>query len=438
VALLRILTLMLAMNTAGAAHAQDAADMARDDEIAVLKRQVEMLTQELGRVRDQVAVPEEPSLTSSYGLGPAASKIYGVERGLSIGGYGEFNYRNFVGDKDSDDLNRADFLRLVTYLGYKFSDRIVFNSEIEYEHATTSNVGNGAGGGSVSVEFAALDFFWRPEVNFRAGMLLLPMGFLNEIHEPPFFFGVSRPETEVRILPSTWRENGVGIFGNVGEQFTYRSYVVTGFNAANFSDSGVRSGRQKGNRALAEDVAWVTRMDYTPDVVPGLLVGGSFYIGNSGQNFEVEGGELPAVRMWIAEAHAQYNDGPFQARFLFAYTDLNQAGKLSDVLGLPMNKPVANEMLGGYLEAGYDLWPTFFGNEDMALEPFFRVEYVDTQFHVPTGYTANRDRAYWVYTPGVNFYPHPNVVLKAEYRNRATRGPGSLADEVAIGMGFAF
>jgi len=429
---------MLALTTAGAAHALDAADMARDDEIAALKRQVEVLTQELGRVRDQVAVPEEPSLTSSYGLGPAASKIYGVERGLSIGGYGEFNYRNFVGDKDNRDLDRADFLRLVTYLGYKFSDRIVFNSEIEFEHATTSNVGNGSGSGSVSVEFAALDFFWRPEVNFRAGMLLLPMGFINEIHEPPFFYGVSRPETEVRILPSTWRENGVGIFGTIGEQFTYRSYVVNGFNAQNFSDAGVRSGRQKGSRALAEDIAWVTRMDYTPDAVPGLLVGGSFYVGDAGQDVEVAGGDIPGTRMWIAEGHAQYNNGPFQARALFAYTNLDDAGDLSTVLGRPMNRPVANEMLGGYVEAAYDLWPTLFGNEDMAFEPFVRVEYVDTQFHVPSGFTANRDRAFWVYTPGMNFYPHPNVVIKAEYRNKDSRGPGDLADEVAIGMGFAF
>ena len=90
---------------------------------------------------------------------------------------------------------------------------------------------NGEEGGSVSVEFAALDFLWRPEANARAGLLLVPMGFLNEVHEPPFFYGVQRPETETRILPTTWRENGVGLFGKLGETVEYRAYVMNGFNA---------------------------------------------------------------------------------------------------------------------------------------------------------------------------------------------------------------
>jgi len=241
---------------------------ARDDRIAELENKLEVVVDELSSVRTQVAVPEEPELKSLYGFGPAASKIYGIERGLSIGGYGEGNYTNFIGDESSSDLDRADFLRMVLYFGYKFTDRIVFNSEIEFEHASTSNVGNGAGSGSASVELATLDFFWKPWMNFRAGLLLVPMGFINEVHEPPFFYGVKRPEVERRIIPSTWRENGAGIFGRLGEDVEYRAYVVNGFNAANFSDSGIRGGRQKGNRALAEDVGVVVRVDWTPEVIP--------------------------------------------------------------------------------------------------------------------------------------------------------------------------
>ena len=173
--------------------AEDAHDMAREDRIADLEAKLEVLAEELARVRTQVAVPEEPELEGLYGFGPAASKIYGVERGLSIGGYGEGIYTNFVGDESSSDLDRADFLRLVLYFGYKFTDKIVFNSEIEFEHATTSNVGNGAGSGSASVELATLDFFYKPWLNFRAGLQLVPVGFVNELHEPPFFYGVKRP-----------------------------------------------------------------------------------------------------------------------------------------------------------------------------------------------------------------------------------------------------
>jgi hypothetical protein len=161
----------------------------------------------------------------------------------------------------------------------------------------------------VSVEFAALDFLWRPELNARAGLLLIPMGFINEVHEPPFFYGVQRPEVERRILPSTWRENGVGVFGQLGESLEYRAYALNGFNAQNFSDAGIRDGRQNGSQALAEDIAFVTRLDWTPDAVPGFLLGGAFYVGDSGQDVEVGGGDVPDARLWIFEGHAQYQSG---------------------------------------------------------------------------------------------------------------------------------
>ncbi len=434
-----LVTLAALTFAAGAsAEADDDALRARDDTIAQLVRKVDVLTDEVATLRTQVAVPEEPGLESAYGFGPAASKVYGVSRGVSIGGYGEANYINFIGDEDDDDLDRADALRTVIYLGYKFTDKIVFNSEIEFEHGTTSDVDNGAGDGSVSVEFAALDFLWKPEMNFRAGQLLVPMGFLNEIHEPPFFYGVQRPETERRILPTTWREVGAGVFGNVGESVEYRSYVLAGFNAQNFSDAGIRSGRQQGNRSLAEDLAWVTRVDWTPESLPGFLLGGSVYLGDSGQDVEVDAGDVPDARLWIFEGHAQYQDGPFHARGLFAFSSLSDARELNVVLERDADRPIADEMLGGYAEVAYDVYPWLFGSEDRQLEPFVRVEYVDTQYDVPSGFEANRERATWIHAGGVNFYPHPNVVLKVEYRNVNTRGQGSRADELGVGMGFAF
>ncbi len=426
-----LLLCTLLIPTFAHADAESDAVRARDDRIADLEQKVEVLVDELSRLRTQVAVPEEPSLTSLYGMGPAASKVYGQERGLSIGGYGEGFYTNFVGDATPADRDRADLLRFVTYIGYKFSDSIVFNSEIEFEHASTEEAG------AVSVELATLDFFWKPQINFRAGLMLLPMGFLNENHEPPFFYGVQRPEVERRILPSTWRENGVGIFGRIGESLEYRSYLVTGFDATGFSDSGVRGGRQIGSKALAEDFAFVTRLDWTPEPVPGLLLGGSFYVGNSGQDGETAVGDLPTARLWMGEAHAQYRSGPFHSRAVVAYSRLSDAGGLNRALARPKDRPIPDQMLGAYAEVAYDLWPWLFGNESKALEPFLRVEYVDTQLGVPSGFSANRNNSYWVTTPGINFYPHPNVVLKVEYRNFSARS-GSRPDELSLGMGFAF
>lgn len=433
-----ILTTCFALAGAGSAGAQDSdAIRARDDRIADLERKLDTLASELDRVRTQVAVPEETELKSTYGLGPAASKIYGIERGLSIGGYGEANYTNFIADENEDDFDRADFLRNVLYVGYKFNESIVFNSEIEFEHGSTSDVGNGAGAGTVSVEFAALDFFWKEWANFRAGMLLLPVGFLNEVHEPPFFFGVIRPEVERRIIPTTWRENGVGIFGKLGESIEYRSYVTTGFNAQEFSDSGIRGGRQKGNRALAEDLAWTTRLDWTPEALPGLLFGGSFYVGDSGQDQKIDGEDVPDSRLWLAELHAEYERGPWHFRSLAAFSRLSDTQELNEVLGRDVDRPIAEAMLGGYAEAAYDLWPALFGNHDKSFEPFVRVEYVDTQFEVDRSFEANEMNTYWVFTPGLQFKPHPNVVLKAEYRNLRAFG-GNRGDELSLGMGYAF
>ena len=235
-----------------------------------------MLAEEVEKLRTELFIPEQAKYKSTYGLGPAASKVYQTSQGLSIGGYGEANYQSFINDKRSKN-NNTDFERFVLYVGYKYSDSIIFNSEIEFEHASTGQEG------SVSVEFAALDFLIDPMANIRAGMVLVPMGFINQIHEPPFFFGNNRPEVERTIIPSTWREIGIGLFGELYPGLTYTTYVMNGLDASGFSSKGIRGGRQKGSKARAEDLAWVARVDYAPEQLPGLSFGASSYLGASGQ-----------------------------------------------------------------------------------------------------------------------------------------------------------
>ena len=233
------------------------------------------------------------------GLGPAASKVYNVERGVSIGGYGEMLYQSFASETEdgsaSAKSDQLDFLRAIVYVGYKFNDRIHFNSEIEFEHASTGK------GGEVSVEFAYLDFSLRPELGIRGGMLLVPMGFINELHEPPIFYGARRPEVESAIIPTTWRENGAGIFGEAGP-VEYRAYAVAGLDASGFSASGIRGGRQKGARSLAEDFAFTGRVDLTS--VPGLLAGISFLYRRvrAGNRRRRPGGERENVALRPAHA----------------------------------------------------------------------------------------------------------------------------------------
>ena len=406
-------------------------------------RKQNVLAEEVDKLRTSLTIPEFTPLTtedSVYGLGPAASKVYGVASGLSLGGYGEAFYRKDVGEKTKSDRDTADFLRFVLYAGYKFTDRIIFNAELEFEHATTSST-ESAGGGSVSVEFAYLDFLMWKWLNFRAGMLLVPMGIVNELHEPVFFNGVERSEVERRIIPSTWRENGIGIFGELAEGLEYRIYGINALNAKGFRDNGFRGGRQKGNRTLAEDIAFVARLDYSP--TSNFMLGASVYTGDSGQNQEIDAVELPDSRTTIWELHSIYRYAGLETRGLFAMSHLGDAGELTDALReigeLGSSRTLASQMIGGYGEVSYDIMPLLYPGSDHTLTPFFRFSYLNLQHKTPSGshYKANLSREIRIWTPGVSYKPHPNVVLKVDYRNFDTV-KGHRANEVNFGIGFVF
>jgi hypothetical protein len=428
------------------------AGLAQEDRIAELERTVKILADELERTRADITVPEDPELKAMYGLGPAASKVFQVDRGLSVGGYAEAFYRNTVDDQGSGigrDRDTADALRTVLYAGYKFSENIIFNSEFEWEHGTTGSTET-SGGGSVSVEFANLDFFWKDYANFRSGLLLVPVGFLNEIHEPPFFYGVSRPDVERFIIPTTWREMGTGLFGSFGENVEYETYVVNGFNAAGFSPGGLRGGRQKGNRALAEHLAWVTRLNWY--VMPELMLGGSVFVGQSGQNQTLAGAgggadvRLPDARTTLWELHAQYEKRGLWLRTLFTMAHVDDAGDLTRALQgaadggssiLDADEAIAETMLGVYGEIAYNILPLVFPETEKRLEPFFRYEFYDTQWKMPSGFDADGSKRRHILTAGLQYYPLSNVVIKADYRNRKA-DDGRLADELNLGIGLAF
>jgi len=424
---------------------------AQEDRIAELERTVAVLADELERTRRELAVPEDQPLSAKFGLAPAAAKIYDLGRGLSIGGYGEGYYSNLVSDKGGAK-DHADLLRMVLYTGYKFTDNILFNAEIEFEHATTESTVS-SDGGSVSLEFAYLDFLLRDWANIRAGLVLVPMGFLNEIHEPVSYFGVHRPEIERQIIQSTWRENGVGISGTLYEQVDYQAFVINGFNAEGFDSGGLRGGRQNGSEALAEHLAFTARLDWTP--IDEVLVGASVYHGKSGQNQDVgvSGAfgsytvEIPDTPTTIWEVHAQYEDYGLRLRSLFTMAEIGDSAALTAALGpvglgggtgdLSAGEAVAGEMLGVYGEIAYDLVPLLFPGSEKTLEPFFRYSYYDTQRDVPSGFSSDKSKEIEIYTLGFSFQPIPRVVIKADYRNRVAKS-GGLPDEFNLGVGFVF
>ena len=273
----RFLVVVCSFALAGAAVAQETADLEKRlralqekvNEVDELKREIDVLSQEIETLKNgqqKQAVEVTPALSGrQYGLGAAASKVYRAEPGFSIGGYGDMAYAN-------GESKTADLVRAVVYTGYKFNNNVLFNSELEVEHASTEL------GGSVSMEFAYLDFLLRPQANARAGVVLMPVGFINEQHEPTAYFGVQRPTVERVIIPTTWSEIGGGLFGDVG-RVSYRAYVVTALDSSRFeAEEGLHEGKQAGAEAKAQNLAFVARADFHP--IEGSLVGGAFYSGN--------------------------------------------------------------------------------------------------------------------------------------------------------------
>jgi hypothetical protein len=404
-------------------------DRAQADEIAELRRQLEVVVGELQELKRSSTVAETPAqLESQYGLGPAASKIYGGPKGgVSLGGYLEGNYSRQVGDAEGNGMDTANILRSVFYVGYKFTDKIIFNTELEVENANTAQ------GGAVEVELAQLDFLISPKFNIRTGLLLAPLGFINEVHEPPFFFGNIRPEPELRIVPSTFRENGLGIFGTLGESFSYRAYVLNSLDASGFNSAGLAGGKQNGARASANSLSFLGRFDYEP--LEGLQLGASLLSGNTGQDRD----DLPDAQTRLWEAHAQYRNGGLHFRALYTQADIADADVLSArrvALAQPM-PVVADRLAGTYAEVAYDVMKWLRPGTEASLSPFFRFEFTDPQRDVPKGFDADRTQTRRIFVPGLQYKPVPNVVVKIDYRN-IDPFEGEAADELRFGIGLAF
>lgn len=365
-----------------------------------LQQRVSALSGDLERIDLGGLVP--PLGQAKRGVGQGAAKVYDVAQGLSIGGYGEFLFQQRSGRTDE-----ADARRVILYVGYKFDEHWVFNSEIEIEHSTTDD-----GSGEVSLEFGYLDHLVSDAFNLRGGLLLSPMGLINELHEPTAFLPANRPQTETRIIPTTWRELGIGAYGDLGD-FSYRSYLMTSLDGDGFSASGLRGGRQQGSKAEADDWSLVTKVDYVG--VTGLIVGGAVSYGDSGQDNLDETtptpNRIPDLRTTILEAHADYRTGPWQFRALWAQARVQDTAAFNAATG----SGLAERMRGYYGEIGCDVLRWLSPESAAQLTPFVRYEHIDTQDQVPAGTSRDASQEDRIWTVGVNFKPIKQVVVKLDY-----------------------
>ena len=353
---------------------------------------------------------------------------------LTIGGYGQIDYNKAITDERSNA--KLDVHRLVLLFGYKFNSRTTFITEIEYEHVS-----------EVYVEQAFLNYRINDYFQFRGGLMLIPMGIVNELHEPVTFNGVERPNVDKYIVPTTWREIGAGFRGNIKEvSIKYQLYIVNGFNGydgiGNFNgESGLRGGRQKGMKSFMSSPTLSTKLDYYG--IPGLKIGGAAYIGKS-QSVLYDGlhnsdsetllqADSSVVQIRMFGLDARYNIKGFAFRGQYIYTVLKNTQQYNTFT----SENVGNTIKGFYLELAYNI---FLSEKDThILIPFVRYENYDTQAST-TPETIKDDGYNRVdITFGVGWKMAQGAVLKADYQLLSNAEPNSKnTGQLNIGLGVWF
>ena len=393
-------------------------------DVEELERRIDLLAEELERLRSGEGERElSADEARAMGLAPSAAAVFRANRGLSIAGYGEFLYENYASAKQSGAPggkgSQFDALRAIIYTGYRFNDKFVFNSEIEIEHAKEAYL-----------EFAYVDYQATESFGIRGGMLLVPMGLVNEFHEPTVFVGTERPFTENKIIPSTWRENGAGIYGTF-DKVSFRLYAVNGFNGDKFSSGGLRGGRQKGGKAKADNFAVTGRLDIAP--TPGIFFGGSFYRGGSAQGSLGDDG----LETTILDLHGQAQVRGFDIRGLYATASIDDAIQFNQKKGLSGSQGLAEKMEGGYILFGYNVLSQTSDVGGPAFTPYIKFERVDTQAQMPAGYSRSLSTLNNFRTVGVEFKPISNVVVKMD-RMWVTNDAKSGLDQFNLNLGYGF
>ncbi len=372
--------------------------------------------------------PSEEEAPTSYTL----NSLVGAGRRLGIGGYGEAE-----AILDGDD-KQVKLRRFVLFAGYRFTDWARLYSEIEVEN-----------GNVIEIEQAYLELEPRRWLGFRAGLMVVPVGLHNLYHEPPTFNQVERPLTDQLVIPSTWRELGVGIYGSPVEGLHYQLYAMSGLDADKFqADAPLVGGRGNGQAAHLNDAAISGRVNYNR--VLGLDVAVGFYYGGAGQDVK----ELGGVRVGILEADLRFKRWGLDARAEYARVFITGAARLTNYQREtnPTFAAIPKAAEGFYAEVGYNalhLWR----KTTHELEPYLAYEYVNVHAEGSTGILdPGADAAKHYLHLGLAYHPHPQIVFKFDYQRKladATPGPSAIVmgqpaapvtgqDVVAFGLGFMF
>ena len=364
-------------------------------EISTLKNQLNKNDSRL--TETEIMAEATISAVEEISLAPAASNK------THIGGYGELHYNKLEKDDGSGDKDAVDYHRFVLFTSHQFSDSIRFFSELEVEH---SIAGDGQVG-EVELEQAYVEWDLANNKSAKAGLFLMPVGILNETHEPDTFCGTERNAVEKNIIPATWWEAGAALSGELSPGLRYDIAAHSGL----FLDDGEykpRDGRQKVGKAKADDMAFTGRLKYT--AIPGLELAASLQM-----QTDMRQNEGDKIGGTLFETHLAWQKDDFQLRALYASWDFDDA--------INSIKAGADEQTGFYIEPSYKITDK--------LGVFARISEYDNT----AGSAA--DSAIEQIDLGVNYWLHPNVVFKIDYQNQ-DNSSGTGSDGINIGVGFSY
>ncbi|TXG38911.1 hypothetical protein [Seonamhaeicola maritimus] len=356
----------------------------------------------------------------------AAQRILSGNYGkaVTVGAYGELTYNQPEGGNGELDVQR-----LVLLFGYKFNDKTQFVTEVEFEHVE-----------EVFVEQAFVNYAVAPNMSIRGGLMLVPMGIVNEFHEPTTFNGVERPATDNVIIPTTWREIGFGVTGRFNDiSLGYQAYVFNGFKST-ISDgeggvtgilkgsNGLRSGRQKAIKSTVDSPTLSTKLDYYG--IPGLRLGLSGYFGKTQATDDVEDIDGANIGISMIGLDARYAYQRFTARGQFIRASLSDTDAYNDLTG----RDLGSALQGWYLEGAYNLLPQ---QNEQRLFAFLRYEKYDTHADTEGSLLRNDNYNKTDITTGISYHIAPGVVFKGDYQFRDSKG-SDVANRLNFGIGVWF
>ncbi|GAA3567831.1 porin [Snuella lapsa] len=372
-------------------------------------------------VQDSITFDPQKQLNAAQRI---LSGNYG--KAVTVGAYGEITY-----NQQEAQNGELDVQRLVLLFGYKFNDKTQFVTEVEFEHVE-----------EVYVEQAFVNYAIAPNMSLRGGLMLVPMGIVNEFHEPTTFNGVERPATDNVIIPTTWREIGVGVTGRFNDlSLGYQAYVFNGFKSTTSDgegglsgflkgSNGLRGGRQKAIKSTVDSPTLSVKLDYYG--LPGLRLGLAGYTGKTQAEDDIEELDGANIGVSMLGLDARYAYQRFTARGQFIYASLSDTEAYNTATG----KDLGSALQGWYLEGAYNLLPQ---EKQQRLFAFLRYEQYDT--HADTAGTLTRDDAYnrTDITTGLSYHIAPGVVLKGDYQFRDNALSGdNVDDRLNFGIGVWF